>query len=82
MSVIDTARARSQEVRKLLRRLGDSDETAALADRFRRTTRRLERANLDEKAVELYGRLTLAFHDLNLLIHEAFYTERPKELGT
>jgi hypothetical protein len=80
--VIHAARARSQEVRKLLRGLGDADETAALADRFRRTTRRLERANFDEKEVELYRQLTLAFHDLSLLIHEAFYTERPKELGT
>jgi len=76
--VIRSARAQSRKVRKLLRSLGDTDETAALADRFRQTTRRLERANLDEEAVEHYRQLTLAFHDLNLLIQEAFYSERLK----
>jgi hypothetical protein len=78
LSVIRAARARSQKVRELLRNLGDSDETAALADRFRQVTRHMERANSDERAIELYGRLTLAFHDLTQLIHEAFYTERPE----
>jgi Fe-S-cluster containining protein len=82
LRVIRAARTLSQKVRKLLRSLGDAEETAALADRFRRTSRRLERANPDEKGVELYRQLTLDFHNLNLLIHEAFYTERPKQLGT
>ena len=73
LRVIRVARARAQKVRRFLRGLGDDDESAALADRFRRTTRRLERAKPQEKAAELYRQLTLAFHDLNLLIHEAFY---------
>jgi len=73
LRVIRVARARAQKVRRFLRGLGDHEETAALADRFRRTTRRLERAKPHEKAAELYRQLTLAFHDLNLLIHEAFY---------
>jgi Fe-S-cluster containining protein len=77
LRVIRTARARAEKVRKLLRGLGDADEAAALTDRFRRTTRRLERIKLDEKAAQLYSQLTLAFHDLNLLIHAAFYTGRP-----
>jgi Fe-S-cluster containining protein len=73
LHVIRAGRARAQNVRELLLGLGDTDETTALADRFRRTTRRLERAKPDAKAAELYRQLTLAFHDLNLLIHEEFY---------
>jgi hypothetical protein len=33
----------------------------------------MEAQGLDEETAELYGRLTLAVHDLNLLLAEAFY---------
>jgi hypothetical protein len=45
----------------------------ALSIRFRRTARRLEEVGLDAQAADTYGRLTLAMHDLNLLLSEAFY---------
>ena len=78
--IIDLARARAERVRRLLRRLGDSDETMALAARFRRTSRRLERFGLDQVTAKLYGKLTLAVHDLNRLIAKAFYPGcSPKE---
>ena len=57
----------------MLRALGDQDEQVALSVRFRRTTTRLKAMDLDEETAETYGELTLAVHDLNLLVHEAFY---------
>jgi hypothetical protein len=71
--VIRSARHRAEKVRKILRALGDVDEATALADRFRRMAKRLERAELNEDSTALYGRLTVAFHELNLLLNEAFY---------
>jgi hypothetical protein len=60
LRLIRIARQRADNVRQLLRELGDSEETLALAARFRRTRRRLERGSLDEATAELYGRLTLS----------------------
>lgn len=73
LRVVRTARQRAEKVKRLLRELGDTDEQTALAARFRRTAKRLEKACLDEELADLYGRLTLAVHDLNLLLSEAFY---------
>ncbi len=78
LRVIRAVRRRTDKVRSLLTALGDKDEAVALAGRFRRTSKRLERAQLDEKAAHLYSELTLAFHDLTMLLSEAFY---PAPLG-
>jgi len=76
LRLISKARHAADIVRQLLRELGDSEETLALGARFRRTRRRLERGGLDEGTAELYGRLTLAVHELNLIISQAFYSGR------
>jgi len=60
-------------VRRLLRRLGDRDETLALGRRFPRIARRLQQAAPDPATARTYGELTLAFHDLNCLLSQAFY---------
>jgi Fe-S-cluster containining protein len=73
LRVIRSARQRADKVKQLLRELGDADEQTALAARFRRTARRIEKIGFDEKTADLYGRLTLAVHDLNFLLSEAFY---------
>jgi hypothetical protein len=73
LRLIRTALRRAEAVRKLLRALGDHDEATALAERMRRTTRRLRRAVPDAKSAEVYGRLTLAFHRLGLLLNRSFY---------
>jgi uncharacterized protein len=73
LKLIRVARERADKVRRLLRELGDADERAPLSVRFRRTARRMERAELDDATVESYARLTLAVHDLNLLLREVFY---------
>jgi Fe-S-cluster containining protein len=67
------ARKRAEDVKTLLRKLGDTDERLALSKRFRRTSSRFEDVGLDEPTAGIYGRLTLAVHDLNFLLHEEFY---------
>jgi uncharacterized protein len=73
LRMIRAARRRADKVRRLLTELGDDDEAIALAERFRRTTKRLRRAGAGPQTAELYGRLTLAFHELNLTLSRSFY---------
>jgi Fe-S-cluster containining protein len=74
VKVVSTAQRRAEKVRKLLRQLGETEETLALSKRFRRVRRRLECGDaIDEESADLYGQLTLAVHDLNYLLSEAFY---------
>jgi Fe-S-cluster containining protein len=71
--IVRTARERAEKVRVLLRELGDSDEGIALSLRFQRATKRYEQAPLADVKAETYADLTLAVHDLNMLLSEAFY---------
>jgi uncharacterized protein len=73
LDLIHKARQQADSVRRLLRLLGDSDEVLALSARFRRTAKRMEETGGDQAAADLYGELTLAVHDLNLILSEAFY---------
>ena len=73
LGIIRSARERVDLVERLLADLGESDKQTALAARFRRTAKRLEKAGFDETTAEQYGRLTLAVHELNLLLSQSFY---------
>jgi Fe-S-cluster containining protein len=73
VNLIHAAKERAARVRELLRELGDTDESAPLTKRFRRTSERMEDVGLDNQSADLYGELTLAFHDLNFLLSESFY---------
>ena len=73
LSTILTARQRAEKVRRLLRKLGDTDEHIPLATRFKRTARRLDEVGPDPETSDTYGQLTLAFHDLNFLLSDSFY---------
>src|SRR5882672_6767952 len=73
LPIIRTARERADKVRRLLLALGDTDEQVALAARFQRTARRLEEGEFDEQTADAYGELTLAVHDLNVILNDAFY---------
>ncbi len=75
LETIRQARLRADEVRALLRELGDDHEQVSLRARFRRMKLRLESNLPDEETAEIFGRLTLAVHDLNVLLSEAFYSE-------
>jgi Fe-S-cluster containining protein len=71
--IVRTAKERAEKVRALLRELGDNDEGIALSLRFQRAAKRFENEHLAEDKAEIYGDLTLAVHDLNMLLSEAFY---------
>jgi Fe-S-cluster containining protein len=71
--LIRAARKQAGEVRRLLRLLGCADETMPLAARFRNLNARVCRAPLSKEAAALFGSLTLAAHDLNVMVSEHFY---------
>jgi hypothetical protein len=73
INIILAARRRAEMVRELLRALGDTEETLALALRFRRMAKRLESSKVDPKRAELHAELTQAFHQLNLTLSKDFY---------
>lgn len=70
---IRKTRKQVETVKSLLRELGDLDEALSLAKRFRRTSKRLEKDGFDEAGAERFGKLTLALHNLNLLLGAEFY---------
>ena len=78
LRVIRTARERADRARGLLEALGDTDAQLPLSARFRRTSKRLKERELDEENADMYAQLTLAVHDLNLLLGDAFYPGSPR----
>lgn len=74
--VVRSARRCADEVKRLLRELGDASENVALSVRVRRMRKRMETGKFDDDTAELFSRLTLAVHDLNVLLSEAFYPGR------
>jgi hypothetical protein len=73
LDLIRKTRERADKVWRLLRELGDTDEHLALKTRFERTARRMEASGCDDETALLYSELTLAVHDLNLVLSESFY---------
>jgi uncharacterized protein len=81
LPVVKQARRRADNVRRLLRELGDTDEHRGLGERFHRTSERMESGTADETAKTKFADLSLAVHRLKLLLHDRFYTrnEAPSE---
>lgn len=75
LKIIRTTQQRADKVRKLLASLSDSDEQLALSLRFRRTRKRMEAGPLDDESADCFAELTLAVHDLNLLLRQHFYPD-------
>ncbi len=75
LRLVKHARRRAENIRRLLRELGDKDEHRPLSDRFRRTQRRLESGVADQAAGETFADLSVAVHNFNLLKHAKFYTQ-------
>lgn len=71
--VIRATLRRAEQVKRLLRKLGDTDESPALSIRFRRMKQRMESGSTDAQSAEIFSRLTLAVHGLNLRLDESFY---------
>ena len=75
LRLVKQARQLADQVRGLLRKLGDTEEHLSLNERFRRAQQRMESGVADEAARDTFGELGLAVHALNLLAHEKFYTK-------
>ncbi len=73
--LVRSALKRAEKVKRFLRQLGDNDETLALNKRFQRVQRRVEGGPYDKEAAHIFGELTLAVHELNMLLSERFYRE-------
>lgn len=75
LRLVKQARRRADQVRRLLRELGDTDEHRALGERFHRTSERLESGNADAATHAKFADLSLAVHRLKLQAQEKFYTK-------
>jgi Fe-S-cluster containining protein len=74
LRLVTQARKRADQVRRLLRELGDTEEHRALGERFHRVSERLEAGNADAAAKARFADLSLAVHHLKLQAFEKFYT--------
>jgi uncharacterized protein len=72
--LVKQARQRADKIRRLLRKLGDTDERRPLGERFYRMQCRMESEITDEAAKNTFADLSLAVHRLKLLAHDKFYT--------
>ncbi len=75
LRLVKRARRQADQVRRLLRELGDFEDHRSLSERFRRTQRRLESGRADGAAADTFAELSQAVHRLFLLMHERFYTK-------
>ena len=73
LQIIRLGRQKAERVRRLLQELGDENQRLPLSVRFRRMRQRFEKGGANEDAIERFGELTLAVHDLNVLLSQAFY---------
>ena len=75
LRIIRATLERADQVQRLLAQLGDTEKSVALSVRFRRMRRRIEAGGLDGDTARIYGELSLAFHNLNMLLSESFYPD-------
>jgi hypothetical protein len=75
---VKKGRRLADQVRRLLRELGDTEEHRALGERFFRMQCRMEERKPDAEALATFADLSLAVHRLKLLAHENFYTQSDK----
>lgn len=72
--VVRKGRRLADQVRELLRQLGDHEEHRGLGERFFRMQCRMEEERPDAEALAVFADLSLAVHRLKLLAHEKLYT--------
>jgi Fe-S-cluster containining protein len=75
LRLIRSTLRRVDRVRRLLEKLGDTDERLPLSLRFRRTTTHLEEVGANRVTAHNFGKLTLAFHELNVALSQFFYRD-------
>jgi hypothetical protein len=62
-------------IRALFQDLGCQDETGSFSRRFRQIQRRMESTEITEDQADSYARLTLAVHELNMMLRQSFYPD-------
>lgn len=77
LRLVRQARRRADNIRQLLRQLGDTEEHRPLSERFRRVKRRMESGIVEDAAANTFAELSLAMHRFSLLAHEKFHTRPP-----
>ncbi|HEY8994157.1 MAG TPA: YkgJ family cysteine cluster protein [Lacunisphaera sp.] len=77
LRLVQKTRRQADRVRRLMVRLGETDEHRALGERFHRLQCRMEAEPTDDTARALFADLSLAVHRLKLLAHDKFYTRPP-----
>ncbi len=75
LRLIKRTRRRADNVRRLLRELGDTDEHLALGERFHRVGEDLESGRAGDEAKLKFADLSLEVHHLKLQAHDRFYTQ-------
>jgi hypothetical protein len=75
LRLVKQARQRADKARRLLRELGDTEESRALGERFHRMSERLESGNADAAAMAKFADLSLVMHHLKLQAFNKFYTK-------
>jgi uncharacterized protein len=73
LKVVRSAKNRAEKVWRLLQSLGCHDEHVALSVRFRRLSKRIHEEPLDAPRADLFAELTLAMHQLNVVLSREFY---------
>lgn len=74
LRLVKRARRQADRVRRLLHRLGDTDEQRSLGERFHRMQERMETGARDPDTLAVFADLSLAVHRLKLLAHAKFFT--------
>lgn len=73
LRVIKAARQKAAHVQELLEQLSDHDTTVALSKRFQAMRRKMETSRATVEHIEVFGLLTVAVHELNVILSEQFY---------
>ncbi len=81
LKLVKKGRRLSDQVRRLLQRMGDNDSKRGLGERFFRMQCRMEEEQTDDVTRALFADLSLAVHRLKLLAHDQFYTPPDEHTG-
>lgn len=73
LKLIRSAHRKADQVKGLMRELGDTEESQALSVRFKALLRQVERRAFPLDQANKYAQLTTAMHSLNVLLITKFY---------
>jgi uncharacterized protein len=73
LRIIRDAKAKLATINELLAKLENTDETLSHRARFKQVTQQMKDRKSDQAKTIAFGELTLAVHELNVLIAASFY---------